>query len=145
MINCLASPDFTDLVLNSLKGSILVIEDAEKALMKRESEDGFHNSELVSTILNLTDGLYSDLAHISIIATYNCDRNLIDPALLRKGRLRSEYHFKKLSVDRCQKLMDALENDMDVEDEMTLAEIFNHEKQYSNRKSEKKRSVGFGT
>lgn len=144
MINCLASPDFTDLVLNSLKGSILVIEDAEKALMKRESEDGFHNSELVSTILNLTDGLYSDLAHISIIATYNCDRNLIDPALLRKGRLRSEYHFKKLSVDRCQKLMDALENDIDVEDEMTLAEIFNHEKQYSNRKSEKKRPVGFG-
>lgn len=144
MINCLASPDFTDLVLNSLKGSILVIEDAEKALMKRESEDGFHNSELVSTILNLTDGLYSDLAHISIIATYNCDRNLIDPALLRKGRLRSEYHFKKLSVDRCQKLMDSLENDIDVEEEMTLAEIFNYEKQYSNRKSEKKRSVGFG-
>ena len=144
MINCLASPDFTDLVLNSLKGSILVIEDAEKALMKRESEDGFHNSELVSTILNLTDGLYSDLAHIAIIATYNCDRNLIDPALLRKGRLRSEYHFKKLSVDRSQKLMDTLGNDFDVEDEMTLAEIFNHEKQYSNRKSEKKRSVGFG-
>jgi hypothetical protein len=144
MINCLASPDFTDLVLSALKGSILVIEDAEKALMKRESEDGFHNSELVSTILNLTDGLYSDLAHISIIATYNCDRNLIDPALLRKGRLRSEYHFKKLSIDRCQKLMDSLEKDIEVEEEMTLAEIFNHEKQFSNRKSEKKRSVGFG-
>lgn len=144
MINCLASPDFTDLVLNSLKGSILVIEDAEKALMKRESEDGFHNSELVSTLLNLTDGLYSDLAHISIIATYNCDRNLIDPALLRKGRLRLEYHFTKLSIDRSQKLMDTLGNDADVESEMTLAEIFNYEKQFSNRKSEKKRSVGFG-
>jgi hypothetical protein len=144
MINCLASPDFTDLVLNSLKGSILVIEDAEKALMKRESEDGFHNSELVSTILNLTDGLYSDLAHISIIATYNCDRNLIDPALLRKGRLRSEYHFKKLSVDKSQKLVDSLNHDFDVDSPMTLAEIFNYEKQFSNRESEKKRSVGFG-
>ena len=84
MINYLSSPEFVDLILSSLKGSVLIIEDAEKALMKRESSDGFHNSELVSSLLNLTDGLYADLANISIIATYNCDRNLIDPALLRK-------------------------------------------------------------
>lgn len=144
MINCLSNPDFTDLVLNSLKGSILVIEDAEKALMKRENEDGFHNSELVSSLLNLTDGLYADLAHTSIIATYNCDRNLIDPALLRKGRLRSEYHFQKLSIDRSQKLMDDLKHDVKVTEPMTLADIFNYDKQYTNKKTEKKRAVGFG-
>lgn len=144
MINCLSNPEFTELVTNSLKGSILVIEDAEKALMKRESQDGFFNSELVSSVLNLTDGLYADLAQTAIIATYNCDRNLIDPALLRKGRLRSEYHFQKLSVERSQKLMDKQGHDVIVEDPMTLADIFNYEKQYSNKKTEKKRSVGFG-
>jgi hypothetical protein len=144
MINCLSNPEFTELVTNSLKGSILVIEDAEKALMKRESQDGFFNSELVSSILNLTDGLYADLAQTAIIATYNCDRNLIDPALLRKGRLRSEYHFQKLSVEKSQKLMDKQGHDVIVEDPMTLADIFNYEKQYSNKKTEKKRSVGFG-
>jgi len=144
MINCLSNPEFTELVTNSLKGSILVIEDAEKALMKRESQDGFFNSELVSSVLNLTDGLYADLAQTAIIATYNCDRNLIDPALLRKGRLRSEYHFQKLSVEKSQKLMSRQGHDVVVEDPMTLADIFNYEKQYSNKKTEKKRSVGFG-
>lgn len=144
MINCLSNPEFTELVTNSLKGSILVIEDAEKALMKRESQDGFFNSELVSSVLNLTDGLYADLSQTAIIATYNCDRNLIDPALLRKGRLRSEYHFQKLSVERSQKLMTRQGHDIVVKEPMTLADIFNYEKQYSNKKTEKKRSVGFG-
>lgn len=144
MINSLSSPEFTDLVTNALKGSILVIEDAEKALMKRESEDGFFNSELVSSVLNLTDGLYADLAQTSIIATYNCDRNMVDSALLRKGRLRSEYHFRKLTVDRSQKLMDNLGHDVNIEEPMSLADIFNYEKQYTNKTVEKKRAVGFG-
>jgi len=144
MINCLSSPEFTDLVTNSLKGSILVIEDAEKALMKRETEDGFFNSELVSSILNLTDGLYADLSQTSIIATYNCNRNLVDSALLRKGRLRSEYHFTKLTLDRTQKLMDDLGHNIEVNEPMSLADIYNYEQQYTNKKEEKKRSVGFG-
>lgn len=144
MINCLSSPEFTDLVTNSLKGSILVIEDAEKALMKRETEDGFFNSELVSSILNLTDGLYADLSQTAIIATYNCNRNMVDSALLRKGRLRSEYYFKKLDIDRTQKLMDTLGYEVDVEEPMSLADIYNYKKQYTNKKEEKKRAVGFG-
>lgn len=147
MINYLSSPEFVDLVLTSLKGSVLIIEDAEKALMKRESDDGFHNSELVSSLLNLTDGLYADLARTSIIATYNCDRNLIDPALLRKGRMKAEYKFNRLSVEKSQKLMDKLGHQFDVTDPMTLADIFNHEEQYSNDDREErkaKRVVGFG-
>jgi hypothetical protein len=148
MVNYLANPEFTDLVLTSLKNSVLIIEDAEKALMKRESEDAFHNSELVSTLLNLTDGLYADLAGTSIIATYNCDRNRIDPALLRKGRMKAEYKFNRLSIERAQNLFDKLKIDKTVQEPMTLADIFNHNKQYSNdeRDSDKpKRAVGFGS
>jgi len=147
MINYLSNPEFVDLVLNSLRGSVLIIEDAEKALMKRESDDGFHNSELVSSLLNLTDGLYADLAKTSIIATYNCDRNLIDPALLRKGRMKAEYKFNRLSIEKSQDLMNKLGHEVDVEDPMTLADIFNYESQYSNDEREErktKRVVGFG-
>lgn len=144
MVHCLSNPEFTSLVTDQLKDSVLIIEDAEKALMKRASEDAFHNSELVSCLLNLTDGIYADMAGTSIIATYNCERSLIDPALLRKGRLRSEYHFKKLSVEKSQKLMDKQGHKVDVEEPMTLADIFNYETQYTNNKAEKKRSVGFG-
>lgn len=147
MINYLSNPEFVDLVLNSLRGSVLIIEDAEKALMKRESDDGFHNSELVSSLLNLTDGLYADLAKTSIIATYNCDRNLIDPALLRKGRMKAEYKFNRLSIEKSQEIMNKLGNTVNVEDPMTLADIFNYESQYSNDEREErktKRVVGFG-
>ena len=144
MVHCLSSPDFTNLVTSQLKDTVLIIEDAEKALMTRTSEDAFHNSELVSSILNLTDGLYADMAGISIVATYNCERNLIDPALLRKGRLKSEYQFKKLSIEKSQVLMDSLGFDVDVNEEMSLADIFNHEAQFTNNKVEKKRPVGFG-
>ena len=144
MVHCLSSPDFTNLVTSHLKDTVLIIEDAEKALMTRTSEDAFHNSELVSSILNLTDGLYADMAGISIVATYNCERNLIDPALLRKGRLKSEYQFKKLSIEKSQSLMDSLGFDVSVNEEMSLADIFNHEAQFTNNKVEKKRQVGFG-
>jgi len=146
MIHSLSSPEFTDILTRDHKGCVLVLEDAEKALMKREEGDGFSNSTLVSSVLNLTDGLYADLTKSAIIATYNCDRNLIDPALLRKGRLKSEYRFHKLSKEKSQILMNNLGHDILVEDDMTLADIFNHEKQYSNNEEghKPKRKVGFG-
>lgn len=144
MINCLSNPDFTELVTNELKNCVLVIEDAEKALMKRESADGFFNSELVSSILNLTDGLYADICKTSVIATYNCDRNLVDPALLRKGRLRWEYHFNKLELERTKELMKSLGHEDKIDSEMTLADIFNYKQQFSNQKTSKSKNKNIG-
>lgn len=144
MISQLSTPEFADIITDTNKGSVLILEDAEKALMKRESEDGFSNSTLVSSVLNLTDGLYADLSNIAIIATYNCDRNLIDSALLRKGRMKAEYRFEKLKKDKAQKLMDKLGHKFEVVEDMTLADIFNYEEQYTNvdRDNEKKH-IGF--
>ena len=144
MISQLSTPEFADIITDTNKGSILILEDAEKALMKRESEDGFSNSTLVSSVLNLTDGLYADLSNIAVIATYNCDRNLIDSALLRKGRMKAEYKFDKLKKNKAQKLMHKLGHSVDVVEDMSLADIFNYEEQYTNvdRVSEAKR-IGF--
>jgi len=147
MTHSLALPEFADLLTGEGKGSVLVVEDAEKALMKREGADGFHNSELVSSVLNLTDGLYADITKTAIIATYNCDRSNIDTALLRKGRLKSEYEFKKLSADKAQALADELNNGMVVDDDTTLADVFNYGQQFSNSENinKPKRVVGFGS
>lgn len=144
MISQLSTPEFADIITDTNKGSVLILEDAEKALMKRESEDGFSNSTLVSSVLNLTDGLYADLSNIAIIATYNCDRNLIDSALLRKGRMKAEYKFNKLKKHKAQKLMHKLGHTIEVVEDMSLADIFNYEEQYSNvdRVSEAKH-IGF--
>jgi len=144
MINQLSTPEFADIITDTNKGSVLILEDAEKALMKRESEDGFSNSTLVSSVLNLTDGLYADLGNIAIIATYNCDRNLIDSALLRKGRMKAEYKFDKLAKDKSQALMDKLGHKIEVAEDMTLADIFNYEDQYTNVDTDRdKKPIGF--
>jgi len=144
MISQLSSPAFADIITDTHKGSVLVLEDAEKALMERGSEDGFSNSTLVSSILNLTDGLYADLGQLAIIATYNCDRNLIDKALLRKGRLKTEYRFDKLSIEKSQALMDKLGHKHIVSEPMTLADIFNYEGQFTNDVKVEKKAMGFG-
>lgn len=142
MVGGLSSPEFAEILTGSHKGSVLIIEDAEKALMKRESDDGFNNSELVSSILNLTDGIFADLTNVSIIATYNCDRNLIDPALLRKGRLKCEYEFKKLTIEKTQKLLDHLNIKHTATEEMSVADIYNFEEENTNVDRETKR-IGF--
>ncbi|MBO2546027.1 AAA family ATPase [Salegentibacter sp. BDJ18] len=72
--------------------SILVIEDAEELIVSRE---GQRNSNL-SMILNITDGILGESLGIQIIATFNTDVRNIDPALKRKGRLKSAYEFKAL-------------------------------------------------
>jgi energy-coupling factor transporter ATP-binding protein EcfA2 len=121
-IDSIIDPSFLPSLLKK-RHSILVIEDAEKALLKREPGDS--SSSLVSAILNITDGIMGNVFNISVIATYNSDRQDIDKALLRKGRLKGEYKFDKLSIEQCQKIIDENNIDYNVTEPMTLAEIFN--------------------
>jgi hypothetical protein len=97
----LASPDFLSLLLGH-KNAVLVLEDAEQALTSREADH--HNSSTVATLLNLSDGLLGSVLQISIICSYNSDKQTIDKALLRKGRLSFDYTFGKLSVPDAKRL-----------------------------------------
>jgi hypothetical protein len=139
-IDAIVDPSFLPALLDK-KSSILIIEDAEKALLQREGGD---QSSLVSTILNLTDGMMGDIFNISIIATYNNPRHELDQALLRKGRLKKEYQFDKLSVKTAQKLVKKMKLKVKVTEPMSLAEIYNAEVEnvHGDVKSEK-RIIGF--
>ena len=66
----------------------------------------------------------------------------IDPALKRKGRLKSAYEFKALSPEKANRLLDEKKANYSTEEEMTLAEIYNisEEEQY---KSPVRKAVGF--
>jgi hypothetical protein len=121
-IDSIIDPSFLPSLLKK-RHSILVIEDAEKALLAREPGDS--SSSLVSAILNITDGIMGNVFNISVIATYNSDRQSIDKALLRKGRLKGEYKFDKLPVEQCQKILDEYKINYKVTEPMTLADIFN--------------------
>jgi hypothetical protein len=122
-IEHLADPSFLPALLHK-KESVLIIEDAEKALLAREPGDS-HSSSLVSSILNITDGIMANVFNIAIIATYNSPRQSIDKALLRKGRLKAEYRFDKLSIETAQKIMNNVNPDYTVTEPMALADIYN--------------------
>lgn len=117
---------------------ILVIEDAEELIVSRERE---RNSNL-AMILNITDGILGESLGIQIIATFNTDVQNIDPALKRKGRLKSAYEFKALPAEKANLLLQEKNLEYVANEEMTLAEIYNisEEEQY---KSPVRKAVGF--
>jgi hypothetical protein len=117
----LADPSFLPALLHK-KHSILVIEDAEKALLARDPSD---SSSLVSAILNITDGMMADVFNIAVIATYNSPRQAIDKALLRKGRLKVEYNFGKLKASKAQKIADESNIKYRVNNDISLADLYN--------------------
>lgn len=121
LIDSLTSPDMLPLLMAN-KHLILVIEDAEKALISRENIDS--SASLVSTILNLTDGFIGTALGISVIATFNTAREKIDEALLRRGRLKAAHEFKELSIAKAQKLIDHLGKKHTAKEPMTLADIY---------------------
>jgi ATP-dependent 26S proteasome regulatory subunit len=117
---------------------ILVIEDAEDLILSR---DNHHNSKL-SFLLNLTDGLLGESLGIQIIATFNTDLKNIDNALLRKGRLTSIYEFKPLTIDKTNTLLKSLGHEVEINESLPLADIFNIEIS-NNYEPKLKKAVGF--
>lgn len=116
----LLQPNFVSFLISN-KNSILVIEDAEKVIISRDSNS---ENSVVSTILQLTDGLFSDFLNIKIICTFNTSIDKVDKALLRKGRMIAYYEFKALTLDKTNALLSTLSHEA-VDKAMTLAEIFN--------------------
>jgi len=122
LANEISSPGFVNF-LTEHPNSILVIEDAENILKSRKGG----SNQAISNILNISDGLLSDILNIQIIATFNCKLDEIDPALLRKGRLIAKYNFTKLTKNKSQLLSNKLKFKNTITQEMSLSEIYNQD------------------
>lgn len=120
LVGSLASPEMLSFLI-SKKGAVLVLEDAEKAVRTRDDN---MDTDVVSTLLNMSDGILGNVLNISIIATYNAERETVDKAFLRKGRLKFEHEFKPLSVNETNRLLDHLKLPHS-KTPLTLAEIYN--------------------
>jgi len=131
----LLKPEFIAFLLRN-KNCILVIEDAEKVVVSRESED----RSVVSTILQLTDGLFSDYLNIKVICSFNTDLNKIDKALLRKGRMIARYEFNELRKEKANQILIKMGHEA-LDKEMTLAEIY--KLRDANFSTLSKRRIGF--
>lgn len=129
----LADPSFIKLMVRYGEGSILIIEDAEEALVNQ----GSNRNSAVSNILNLSDGIIGEALKIQVIATFNTDFKSIDPAILRKGRLLSLYEFKELETEKAQYLLNSLGYEDTISSPMTLADIYNYSSSNYNIENKK--------
>jgi len=114
-------------VLLQKPNSILILEDAEKAIIKRE-DNGMASS--VSSLLNLSDGIMSDILKTAVVLTYNCSRQEVDEALKRKGRLRVDYEFDLLKIEDAKNLAKSLNYsdkliESEIKEKMSIADIYN--------------------
>jgi hypothetical protein len=133
----ITSPEMTPFLIQN-SNSVLFIEDAERVITDRNN--GGANG--VSNILNITDGILSDILKIQIVATFNMDKAKIDSALLRKGRLIAEHKFDALPIEDANNLLKYLGKGHVTNKPMTLTEIYNIEE--AEYKSEDKYSpIGF--
>jgi len=134
----LASPEFMSFMLEN-RDSIFILEDCEQVIKDRDEETNF--SGAISNILNMTDGIMSDVFNIKFICTFNANIETIDKALLRKGRCFVNYEFKKLCVEKTKTLLNEQGITLDSYEPMTLAEIYNFDKTDCTTKKENK--IGF--
>ena len=134
----ITSPEMTPFLIQNA-GSVLFIEDAEKVITDRNTGGG----NGVSNILNITDGILSDILNIQIVATFNMDKKKIDEALLRKGRLIAEHKFDALPVEDSQALIDHLGFDYKTDKPMTLTEIYNLSEVEYKSEDKGREKIGF--
>jgi len=123
LIESLSDPCFIDFMIDC-KDCILILEDCEQAIVDR-SVSAFGNS--ISNLLNMSDGLMSDIMNLKFICTFNTNISNIDDALLRKGRCKVKYEFKELSADKVAILNEQKQLGIpeDKITKMSLANIFN--------------------
>jgi len=133
--------DFTDpAILPFLlrnRGCVFVIEDCEDLITVDDGE----RSDGISDLLNMTDGILADALNIKIICTFNTDYHKIDEALLRPGRCKCKYEFELLDKDKANKVAEKL-GLQKVNKDVSLAELFNPEIEYTSE-SKKKKKIGF--
>ena len=128
----LDSPTFIK-ILQEHPNSILILEDAEKILSSRDKS----GNPLISTLLNLSDGLLGDCLNLQFICTMNGKIADLDTAVLRKGRLLHSIEFKPLEIAKVITLCDSLGyKDYEVK-EMTLADIYCLESDHGHKKLER--------
>lgn len=133
----LASPDFIDFV-SSNKNATFILEDCEQLLIDRQTTQ-FDTG--ISTLLNMSDGLLSDVFKMKFICTFNVDLTTVDSALLRKGRCYCKYEFKPLVKEKVEKLAKKHNIVLPEVKDMTLAELFNVDQDINTE--DKPEKIGF--
>lgn len=102
--------------------SVLVIEDGESSIASRA--DNKERSKFTSNLLNITDGLMSDLLQVQVIVTLNFAKENIDSAFRRAGRLQMEQEFEALSVGDANSWLKKHKSNLEVVKPTKLCDLY---------------------
>lgn len=125
-------------LLMSNKNSVIILEDCEEMLADRVA-----GNSRISALLNLSDGILGDSFRFKFICTFNTNVKQLDQALLRKGRMKMKYEFKKLCAEKTYNLGQKLGKNIPHGESHTLADIFNYGVENGNKNM--KTTIGFGS
>lgn len=133
-------------IKNNNKPVVMIIEDADECLIRREE----NNLSTISTFLNISDGLVGALLDLRLIATTNSKTIDFEQALLRPGRLSKHVIVDKLSTEEANSIMNRLagskkDPELTITEPMTLSEVYaKYNKSTVNYPTEKDdRKIGF--
>lgn len=118
--------------------NILIIEDADDILMKRES-----GNDIMDLFLNLSDGIVSNKEKKFIFTSNLPNLNSIDDALLRNGRCFATIEFKTLTEEQGK----AIAKDLNIEYNNSiecLADAFAIKNKFIGQQEKAKPKRGFG-
>ena len=135
MLGNINNTDFINFLIDH-KNAIFIMEDCEYLLHSREQG----GNGLISSLLNLSDGILGDSLNIKFLCTFNSDLRQIDKALLRKGRLKIKYEFRELSVDKTNVLLNRLGFESQNK-ALPLCDIYNYDVNNGNKVKTSK--IGF--
>lgn len=93
--------DLTQLVANVQARSMLLLEDVDIFHSATERDDSGKKSSLAG-ILNALDGVWTPHGLVTVMTTN--DRESLDPALLREGRVDCTEEFSLLDLDQARRL-----------------------------------------
>ncbi|WP_086047788.1 AAA family ATPase [Hugenholtzia roseola] len=138
----IASPELITF-LSDYQDAVLIIEESEESVQARDSFIGDKSS--IANLLNVSDGLLSDVLNLKIICTFNTDIRNLDKALLREGRLLGIHRFDKIDKENANQIASLNKIDKSFDEDVTLAQIFNRRlnEDFSDF-IEKDKKMGFG-
>lgn len=152
MIYQLTSPSILPFILKlaqEYKTPInFIFEDGDECIKLRNAD----NISIVSSLLNLSDGIWGSACDIRIIITSNTSTEEIDPAVLRPGRLCKNIFVDVLSYEQSSLILKRLSNNdakLPEKREYYLSEIYQiflseNNQLIDNFIQKKKKNIGFG-
>lgn len=110
LINAMGDPSLLRSLVNQRihHGRVVfLVEDADSVLATRHAD----NVSSISSLLNMGDGIFSDVLDTRFVLTSNLKANEVDDAILRKGRLSGKAFVDKLPKERASEVMKRLLGD----------------------------------